>query len=365
MATNSTETTIHDIARRLNVSSTTVWRAINGRQRVSPQTRQLILDEVERTGYRPSLVAQNLSSGRTQTLGVVVPTVANPVYAALVRAVEQAAFDRGYSIILCDTDFNRAREQQYLDLIERRRVEGVLLIPFAKGMASKNTQLSRLVRAGVKVVCMQQRLPTNEAPQVAPDNVGAARAMTRHLIGLGHRRIAFLHAGMPPWHLSMCERHEGYRLALEEADLPENPRLVVEAGSFESMVYDDEGEFFADRVEDLLRGRMRPTAVFAPADVLAIKAMSVIRSLGMRTPDDVAVAGFDDIHMSAYTTPPLTTVRHPTAAVGKRAAELLFASLDASASSTGNSESCPIERVPCELVIRCSCGARRAQVIPT
>ena len=357
MASKPAETTIHDIARRLNVSSTTVWRAIHGRERVSPKTKQLILDEVERTGYRPSLVAQNLSSGRTQTLGVVVPTIANSVYAALVRAVEQAAFDRGYSIILCDTDFNLEREQQYLDLLKRRRVEGVLLIPFARGTTADSTHLRLLVQAGIDVVCMQQRLPTNEVPQVAPDNFGAARAMTRHLIGLGHRRIAFFHGGLPLWHVSMRERFEGFRAALVEAGLPEDPRLVLEAGSFESILAGDEGEFYADRVKDLLRSEHRPTAVFAPVDVLAIKVMAAIRALGMRVPDDVAVVGFDDIRMSAYTDPPLTTVRHPSGTVGKRAAELLFNRLSGDAEANPDYDGALMERVPCELVIRQSCGA--------
>ena len=362
MASHATDTTIHDIARRLNVSSTTVWRALNGRPRVSPRTKQLILDEVARTGYRPSLVAQNLSSGRTQTLGVVVPTIANSVYAALVRAVEQAAFDRGYSIILCDTDFNFDREQQYVDLLMRRRVEGVLLIPFAKGTAADETHLSRLARAGINVVCMQQRLPDSNLPQVAPDNFGAARDMTRHLIQLGHRRIAFFHGGLPPWYVSMCERYEGYRAALAEAGLEEDPRLVVEAGSFESILVGEEGAFYSDRVTALLGSDDRPTAVFAPVDVLAIKVMAAIGALGMRVPEDVAVAGFDDIKMSAYTDPPLTTVRHPSSAVGGRAAELLFERLAGGDDGATAGAGAGPERVPCELVIRRSCGASKHHV---
>ncbi len=358
MASGATETTIHDIARRLNVSSTTVWRAINGRQRVSPKTKQLVLDEVERTGYRPSLVAQNLSSGRTRTLGVVVPTIANSVYAALVRAIEQKAFDRDYSIILCNTDFDLDREQRYLDLLMRRRVEGVLLIPFVKETATVNDfHVRRLVQAGIEVVCMQQPLPANGVPQVAPDNFGAARDMTQHLVRLGHRRIAFLHGGLQAWHASMGERFEGYRAALAEAGLAEDPGLVVEACSFESILAGVEGAFYADRVQALLQSKDRPTAVFAPVDVLAIKVMAVLRGLGMRVPDDVAVAGFDDIVMSAFTDPPLTTVRHPSSAVGGRAAELLFERLAEAGGVRTDLETPRLERVPCELVIRRSCGA--------
>ena len=351
------ESTIHDIARRLDVSATTVWRAINNRPRVSLHTRTRVLAEVQRVGYQPSLVAQNLAQGRTQTLGVVVPTVRNSVHAALVRAAEQAAFDRDYNIVLCDTDFNLDRELKYLDLLVRRRVEGVLLVPFAKGMRSDEARLDRFKQAGIAVVCMQQCLAGTEVPQVVPDNFCAAREMTRHLIWLGHRRIAFMHGGLSPWFASMNERLEGYRAALEEADLPVDPELIVEAGTFESILPDDEeggGVFHAKRLESLLRQKSRPTAVFAVVDVLAIKLMSLARSIGMRVPEDLAVAGFDNIQMSAFTEPPLTTVRHPATEVGQRAAELLFKTL-AGKGSSGNGS--VIERVPCELIIRRSCGA--------
>jgi LacI family transcriptional regulator len=336
---STSEPTIHDVARRLNVSATTVWRAINDRPRVSTQTRARVKAEVKRMGYRPSLV---------------VPTIGNSVHAALVRAAEQAAFGRDYSIVLCDTDFNLDREHQHLDLLIRRRVDGVLLVPFAKSEASSHSHLELLKQAGVTVVCMQQRLPDAAVPQVVPDNFGAAAAMTRHLISLGHRRIAFLHAGLPPWYVSMNERLAGYRAALEEADLTVESDLIVEVGSFESQLSDDEGTFYADRVTALLERPNRPTAVFAPVDVLAIKTMAAIRRLGLRIPEDVAVAGFDNRQMSGFTDPPLTTVRHPAAEVGRRAANLLFEQISG---SEGTNESPIFEQVPCELVIRKSCGA--------
>ena len=348
------ETTIHDIARQLDISATTVWRAINDRPRVSPSTRNRVIAEVQRLGYRPSLVAQNLSWGRTQTLGVVVPTISNPVYASLVRSAEQAAFDQDYNIVLCDTDFNLDREQQYLDLLIRRRVEGVLLVPFAKESASTDdVHLRRLTEVGITVVCMQQRLSGSHVEQVVPDNVGAARDMTRHLIRLGHRRIAFLHGGLDPWLVPMVERLEGYRAALQEAHLPESPDLIVPIGSFESMLAGREGDFYPERIASVMLRRDRPTAVFAPVDVLAIKAMGVMRNLGLRVPEDVAVVGFDDIQMTDYTEPPLTTVRHPAEEVGRRAAKLLFDRLAGDDSDHGPA----IQRVPCELVIRSSCGA--------
>ena len=345
--------TIHDVARRLNVSATTVWRALNDRPRVSASTKKRVLRAVEQLGYRPSLVAQNLSRGQTQTLGVVVPMIGNPVYATLVRAIEQVAFQRDYNIILCDTDFQVDRERKYLDLLLRRKVEGILLIPFAKRTDADLAHILALEKSGVAVVAMQQPLPGSAMPQVAPDNLNAARAMTQHLLALGHRRIAFVHSGLERWHPSMCERFEGYQLTLAEAGVSFDESLVVQAGAFEAVLADGSSGFDAERVKHLLRRPDRPSAIFAPVDVLAIRVMGVIRSLGLRIPEEVAVAGFDDIVMSAYLNPPLTTVRHPATEVGHRAAELLFDRLE----GRDRASAPPIERVPCELVIRRSCGS--------
>src|SRR5262245_12016059 len=158
MLRQRSDPTIHDVARRLKVSATTVWRALNNRPRVSPTTKQRVLRAVEQLGYRPSLLAQNLSRGQTQTLGVVVPMIGNPVYATLVRAIEQVAFQRDYNIILCDTDFQVDRERKYLDLLLRRKVEGILVIPFAKRADTDLAHLLALEKAGVAVVAMQQPL---------------------------------------------------------------------------------------------------------------------------------------------------------------------------------------------------------------
>jgi LacI family transcriptional regulator len=152
----------------------------------------------------------------------------------------------------------------------------------------------------------------------------------------------------------MRQRLDGYRQALKEADIAHDPALVMQAGSFESALTGDSAEFWPDKVGEMLSGPKRPTAIFAPIDILAIKVMHAAAAIGLRVPDDVAVAGFDDILMSAYTTPALTTVRHPSAQVGRIAALRLFEQL-----GDGEKTVPACERVPCELVIRESCGARR------
>lgn len=351
MAKPEPSTTIHDLARHLEVSSTTVWRALNDSPRISLSTKERVLSAARQFNYRPSLVAQTLSRGKTQTLGVVVPMIGNPVYANIIRAVEQVAFEHEYNIILCDTDFQIDRERRYVDMLVRRRVEGAVVIPFGKRPSGGFEHLVDLEQnQSVRVVAIQNDVPEDRLNRVVPDNRGAARAMVAHLIGLGHRRVGFFHGGLPEWSHPMRERAGGYRLALEDAGLAYDEQLVVEAGSYASLLGDDPATFARERVADALRGPDRPKAVFVASDVLAIKVMEVAREVGLRIPEDLAVAGYDDILMSAHTPPPLTTVRQPAAQVGRRAASLLLQRI---ARPEGEAVH---ERIACELVIRRSCG---------
>jgi LacI family transcriptional regulator len=358
-----TSPTIHDLARHLNVSSTTVWRALNYNPRISPTTKERVLTAAKRFNYRPSLVAQTLSRGKTQTLGVVVPMIGNPVYASIIRAVEQVAFEHEYNIILCDTDFRVDREKTYIDLLVRRRIEGVVIIPFADRKANDFEHLVELERErGVCVVTIQNDIPEERLHRVVPDQRGAARKVVEHFLSLGHKRIGFFHGGLPEWSAPMRERHEGYRQALDAADVDIDEKLVVQVGTYSSLLTDDPASFDAEKVRGALRDpAKRPTAVFVASDVLAIKVMEVIREMGLRIPEDVAIAGFDDILMSAHTPPPLTTVRQPSEKIGARAAKLLLDKIDRGRNE-GNGDDDdnePVhERVACELVIRKSSGIR-------
>lgn len=359
--------TILDLARRLNISSTTVWRALNNSTRVSSKTRQRVLEAARAMNYRPSLVAQTLLRGKSQTLGVVVPMIGNPVYASLVRAVEQVASRHKYNIILCDTDFQLDCERECVDQLVRRRVEGVVIIPFAAragGGDADYEHLLALPRQGVPVVAMQQEVPGHQLDAILPDNTGAARAITEHLLRLGHSRIGFIHGGMPDWNVPMRERFDGYRLALQDAGIELDHSLTLQAGTFESVLTDGQGQIHIEQIAAYLNRVDRPTALFVPVDMLAIKVMEVARDhLGLRVPEDLAIAGFDDILASAHTSPPLTTVRHPTLEIGRRAAELLFertgdsSNERAGGAATAGAVGRVHERIACELVIRRSCGS--------
>lgn len=386
MPMTSSPPTIIDLAKQLGISSTTVWRALNNSPRVSDKTRKRVLSAAKRLKYRPSLVAQTLLRGKSQTLGVVVPMIGNPVYASLVRAVEQVAFQHKYNVILCDTDFQLEREREYIDLLARRRVEGVAIIPFAARAGTDNggngrsiddyAHLFELASEGTAVVAMQQDVPGQALDSVVPDNRAAARAMISHLLSLGHRRIGFLHGGLPEWHLPMRERLEGYYAALADAGIELDDSLVLRAGTFASVLTDGSGRINADEITAYLRRPDRPTALFVPVDMLAIKVMELIRDgLKMRVPEDVAIAGFDDILAAAHTSPSLTSVRHPTQKIGRRAAQLLFERIApenrAQAGDAANGGAVGVqqrvrvhERIACELVIRRSCGGAAPSTLP-
>ncbi|HEY8965749.1 MAG TPA: LacI family DNA-binding transcriptional regulator [Candidatus Methylacidiphilales bacterium] len=347
--------TIHDLAADLGISATTVWRAFKGSDRISDATRGRILARAKQIGYVPSLVAQNLSDGRTRTLGVVVPMVGHPVFSSLIGSIEEVAFERGYSIILCDTRLDVGREAEYARMLLSRRVEGVVVVPFAKRTEKWDDHLVALQKRNIPVVLLEQDLPTNRFAKVVADNLGAAYEVTRHLIGLGHRRIAFAFHPVHDWDPVGQERLAGFRKAMAEAGLAKKAVEILDAFAFEG---EQVWRYQPERIAACFGRGDRPTALFAGMDMLAIQAMETLRSLGLRSPEDVAVAGFDDVEFSRFTHPPLTTVAQPTAAMGRRAAAILFDRIEG---KPGARAKAPVERLPCRLIVR---GSSVSQTTP-
>ena len=345
--------TIHDLAAELKISATTVWRALNDRGRVSAKTRERVLQRAKAIDYVPSLVAQNLSHGRTRTIGVIVPMVGHPVFSSLIEKIEAVTFEHDYNLILCDARLDLGREMEYARRLVQRRVEGVIVVPFSREMRHWDGHLVELQKRRVPLVLLENDLPTNRFPRVVADNFAASMEMTRHLISLGHRRIAF---AFHPLHDNIVgrERLDGFNQAMKEARLGKKATLLLGACAF------GEGHVLQYHRETIAAcfGRAdRPTALFAGMDMLAIRAMETLGELGLRIPHDVAVAGFDNVEFSAFTHPPLTTVQQPTEDMGRLAAEILFRRIEGKPGSRRKS-SC--DRLPCQLVIRQSCGAHAA-----
>ncbi|MHB1462583.1 MAG: LacI family DNA-binding transcriptional regulator [Armatimonadota bacterium] len=341
--------TIYDIARQLGLSPSTVGHALNGTGRVSQKTCERVVEAAAKMGYRPSLVAKSLSNSRTRTLGVLVPIIGNTAYSNMVHGIEAAAYQAGYNIILCCSEFDQNREHQYLEMLCNRRVEGIIVIP-SRRVNSHKQQVDHLVKiqqSGIPLVVLEQNLPDQRLSRVVMDNYGAAKQLVQHLITLHHERIGFLHLGYEQTDYAGNERFNGYLAALSEAGLHYTSTLSAQAATVS--VYEDEGDSKA-QFEAYYQAANQPSAVFAVNDILAIKLIQACQMIGLRVPEDVAVVGFDNITVSALISPPLTTIYQPAEEMGKRATELIFDAIH------GQLQTSVHEVLPGKLIVRQSCG---------
>jgi len=333
--------TIEDVARAAGVSRQTISRAINDMGEISPQTRARVLRIAEEMGYRPSGIARGLATRRTRTLGLVVPDVANPFFSDVARGAEHVAYTAGYNVFLCNTDEDPQRELAVLQSLEEKRVDGLVLC----SSRLDNDELRAVVARHSAVVLVNRRLGPidreNGVGTVMLDDVVGGRMVAQHLLDSGHRAVGFL-AG-PPASRSGRSRAEGYREALADAGLTYNPEWVAFCPA------DVDGGHRAAR--DLLTTYPELTALFCYNDLVAVGALHACAALGRRVPDDLAVAGFDDILLAALVTPPLTTCRVPRYELGGQAMRLLLNQIDGS-----SDEARPCDEIVLrpELVVRTS-----------
>ena len=328
--------TINDIARRVGLSKASVSRALNGKQDVDPETRKRVLKVATQLGYVASASARALSNGRSNCLGLLVPTLTWPWILEVLRGVAEEIERSGYSLILYTTSGGEDSEREFMSqVVPAGAVDGLaLVIPL--GMLE---YIERLAKGGLPIVVVDDRGHYPDLPTVATTNIEGGRSATRHLIEHGRQRIAMLNGP----HDFGCNRDrlEGYKSALQDAGLRFDPQLVVDSDFKESGG--------ASAMTELLAADPRLDAVFVANDVMAFGAMRALRNAGRRVPDDVAVVGFDDIPASAMTHPPLTTVRQPLYEMGRTAASMVMAAV------RGESIAKRIE-LPTSLVVRDSSG---------
>jgi len=304
-------TTIHDVARKANVSVATVSRVLNSPSVVRDITRNRVLKAMKDTHYVYNALAGGLSARKTTILGVIIPTITNPVFATVTRGIQDYARQRGYSIILGNTDYSEENERDLIHLLQEKRADGVIL----NGPWRDTPLVSLMKKTRLPFVITWQTLQDKDVNFVAFDNLKSAYRIVEHLIGLGHRRI-----GMIAGKFSVSERArmrwEGYRNCLADHHIAFDPQLVLE-----------KGYTFADGKEAMARVLQLPsppTAVFCGNDILAIGAIVCAREKGMRVPRDLSVVGFDDVEISAYYDPPLTTMAVPAYEMGQLAAKILI-----------------------------------------
>jgi len=305
--------TIKDIATRAGVSTATVSYVINGSRPVSPKLTERVQRAVLELGYAPNAVAQSLRQARTRSIGLLVPDNANPFYAELAKGVEDEAFERGYSVLLCNSNSSPDREARYLELLVAKRVDGLLISPTTSGI----DQLAPLLARRVPIVAFYRDPGQLPLDSIRVDNARMGYTATSHLIELGHRAIAFIR---PASKGASAKRVDGYRQALEDAGLGADDRLAP--------VGDNHFDGGAAAAQDLLDTGLPFTAVVAANDAMALGAMGTLQHAGYRVPDDVSVVGIDDIRLASYAVPPLTTISQPKYEAGRQALGFLVDRLE-------------------------------------
>jgi DNA-binding LacI/PurR family transcriptional regulator len=329
---------LKDIATRAGVSVMTVSKVMRDAPDISANTKLRVRQLAQQMGYTPDSVAQGLRYKRTKLFGLVIPAATNPVYARIVMAIEEQAHEGGYDLLVAHSLNIAEREEIVIRRLLSRRVDGLFLAPVYR-MEPTAPIYGELLRRNIPTVLLGHRAPFCEKfVNVETDDVSASYMVAKHLIGLGHRRIAFFTG--PPAAPSSQERLDGYRRALREENIQWDDRLIFTAGSTI-----EEGEKAALQ---LLDERPSATAIQAVNDLVAIGAATVFIKQGLGIPADLSIVGFGNVLISEHFRVPLTTVRQPKLRLGAAAMEQMVKLL--------RNERPETQRLPAEIVVRDSTG---------
>jgi LacI family transcriptional regulator len=305
--------TLREVARAAGVHPATASRALNPETRslVSESTAQRVREVAEQLGYHPNPIARGLKTNRSHTIGVIVPDLMNPLFAAIVRGIEAVLDGAGYTPLITNTDNDPERERTDFQAMRMRQVDG-----FITATAHRDHRLiTEAVGPDATVVLVNRRVDDNALAAVSADDVEGARLAVEHLAGLGHRRIA--HLGGPLELSTGHQRHEGFVATMRSLGLEPDPELILVGDSFT--------EAGGARICRELVARGEPfTAIVAGNDLMALGCYDALAEKGVSCPDDVSVVGFNDMPFAARFNPPLTTVRIPHYEMGSRSAELLL-----------------------------------------
>ena len=304
---------IQDVAKLAEVSTATVSRALATPERVSPEARARVQEAIAKTGYVPNLAARSLRSQKTGMVLVVLPDLANTFFSKILRGIEETLFEAGYGMIIGDLDGSPEKEAHFAAFTAAGRVDGAILL---NGHLFGQTREGegKPARITIPLVALCEAIPGADIPQIEVDNRAAAARMTQHLAAHGHRSIAYVSG--PAINILERERFQGFKDGLEAAGLPFDPDLVI-PGDYTVASGVTAGQ-------NLLARSSRPSAVFCTSDEMAIGLMRTLFSAGLRVPDDISVAGFDDIEFAAVAEPALTTIHQPRRELGQAAATVLI-----------------------------------------
>lgn len=303
--------TIKEVAERANVSVATVSHVINKSRFVSEETRQRVFKAIRELGYRPNVLARNLRRKKTNTIGVVICDLENPFFLGMLRGIDFTLGQHGFDMLVTNTSYDDERERRTLEMLYSKQVDGVILVPGRGG----SEEISFLVDMGIPVVVLDKRLSIEtEVDVVEASNFQGSKEMVKHLIKIGHKRIGIITG--PQDTSTGKQRLEGALEALVESGIPVEEELIVE-GNFKK-------ESGVEIIERFLSFLSPPTVVFACNFPMGIGAFEVLKQKGVRVPEEMGIAIFDDLPWFEYIDPPITAVRQPSFEMGKVGAELLI-----------------------------------------
>ncbi|MHB1376840.1 MAG: LacI family DNA-binding transcriptional regulator [Candidatus Humimicrobiaceae bacterium] len=334
---------IKDIAEKLNISESTVSRALANHPRISAKTKAQVLGIAKKFNYRPNLIAKSLKIRSTKTVGLIIDDITNPFYPEIVKGCEEVANKNGLNIILCNSDYNQEKEDKYINILLSKRVDGVLLMP-----AGKKLPIIDLFREANTPLVFIDIKPSDKinVSCVYTDQEYGAYIATKYLIELGHKKIALING---PENFSSCKQLEsGYLKALSEHNIPLNNKLLK--------VFDLKSTGAYEVVKNIIKLRKEdcPTAALFISDITAVAAYNAIYEAGLAIPEDFSIIGNDDILTAKNFFPPLTTIAHPKYEIGKKAMEILISELKESKAHSFNQ----IRYIP-ELIVRKSSAPPR------
>ncbi len=303
--------TMKEVADRAGVSVATVSRVINKTGYVTPELQARVLAVMDSLKYQPSALARSLRRQETRTIGVIIPQLDHPVFGALAFSIEKALFAQEYHSLICSSEDNPDKENTYIEMMLRQRVDGVILVPTARSLKG----ILQLIEKAVPLVLAVRDLPDVLASRVLVRNYEGGYSGTRHLLEMGHRKIGVI--GTQGHSTAMRQRMDGVYAALRDYRIRANPDWIV-LGPLPHM------ETGYRAAAHMLEPRDRPTAIFALSDTIAIGVMHAAAERSLGVPARLSVIGFDDLPVAQYSIPALTTVAQPIGDLGEAATRLML-----------------------------------------
>ena len=338
------KTSLADIAKALGVSKTLVSMVLNGKGKengINEETQKRVLAKAKELNYKPNMMARSLRMGRSNTIGLIVADISNTFYARMCRAVEDAAFKRGYYVLFGSSDENAEKERMLIQMLRDRQVDGLII----STTLENNQDIEELIQENFPFVLIDRFSPGIETPFVTADNYGGSVAVVEHMLGMGMKRIAQL--TISPSHLtSITERTRGYKDALEKNGVDFDPALVRE------IPYDNIGEAIRKEVPDLIRNQ-NVEGLYLTNNNLTIQALQCIKEMDLRIPEDISVVSFDDVEVFQFSSPTVTAVAQPIEKMGQKSVEVLLDKIE----KGDKSEIEDTLFLETKLVVRDSCGS--------